>query len=134
MSPEISIILEADVLRETEGSIHTTVSPNLRFWNTDGCSMTWQGGASPAGSKTAAWYQTVTMGTREAHYALLVPHTGAGVCEVKPIDGKSSQMAYWESDQRILPMKQGNSCGGKGLTGVRWTTGTHLPHPEVGCK
>nr|QNO45845.1 hypothetical protein CLCIFPGF_00002 [Methanosarcinales archaeon ANME-2c ERB4] len=25
-------------------------------------------------------------------------------------------MAYWESDQLILPLKQGNSCGGKGLT------------------
>jgi len=56
--------------------------------------MTWQGDASPAGSKTAAWYQMVNMGTRETHYALL---TNDGVCDVKPIDGKSSQMAYWES-------------------------------------
>ncbi|PXF55661.1 MAG: hypothetical protein C4B59_17400 [Candidatus Methanogaster sp.] len=28
-------------------------------------------------------------------------------------------------------MKQGNSCGGKGRTGVRLASGTHLPHPEV---
>ena len=33
MSPEISIIPEADVLRGTEGSTHTTVSLNLRSWN-----------------------------------------------------------------------------------------------------
>ena len=25
-------------------------------------------------------------------------------------------MAYWELDQRIVPLKQGNACGGKGLT------------------
>jgi len=131
ISPEISIILEADVLRVTEGSIHTTVSPNLRSWNIDGGFKTWQGDVSPAGSKTAAWYQMETMGTREAHYALL---TSDGVCDVKPIDGKMPQTAYWESDQRIVPLKQGNSCGGKGLTGVRWTLRTHLPHPEVGCR
>ncbi|MEA1943833.1 MAG: hypothetical protein U9N07_00565 [Euryarchaeota archaeon] len=56
------------------------------------------------------------MGTRETQYALLVPPTGAGVCAIKPIDGKIPQMAYWESDQLIVPLKQGNSCGGKGLT------------------
>jgi len=78
--------------------------------------MTLRGGASPAGSKTVAWYQMVTMGTREAQYALLVLLTGAGVCGIKPINGKTPQTAYWESDQLILLMKQGNSCGGKGLT------------------
>ena len=130
ISPEISIIPEADVLRVTEGSIHTTVSPILRSWNIAGSFGTLRGDVSPAGSKTAAWYQMETMGTREAHYALLE----AGVCAIKPINGKIPQMAYWESDQFIVPVKQGNSCGGKGLTGVRWTTGTHLPHPEVGCK
>ena len=124
ISPEISTILEADVFRVTEGSIHTTVSPNLRSWNIAASSGIWQGDVSPAGSKTAAWYQTETMGTREAHYTLLME---VGVCGVKPIDGKSSQMAYWESDQLIvpsamlrlrsaLPLKQGNSCGGKELT------------------
>jgi hypothetical protein len=75
-----------------------------------------------------------TMGTRETHYALLVPHKGTGVCTIKPINGKIPQMAYWESDQFIVPLKQGNACGGKELTGVRWTLGTHLPHPEVGCR
>ena len=92
--------------------------------------MTWQGDVSPAGSKTAAWYQTDCMGTRETHYALLNDE----VCVIKPINGKMPQMAYWESDSPIVPAKQGNSCGGKGRTGVRWATGTHLPHPEVGCK
>jgi hypothetical protein len=32
------------------------------------------------------------------------------------MNGKIPQMAYWESDQPIVPSKQGNACGGKGLT------------------
>ena len=134
ISPEILIILEADVVCVTEGSIHTTVSPNLRSWNIDGGFRTWQGDVSPAGSQTVAWYQTEIMGTRETHYTLLGLPIGDGVCAIKPIDGKIPQTAYWESDQLILPLKQGNSCGGKGLTEVRWIAGAHLPHPEVGCR
>ncbi|MGB3457912.1 MAG: hypothetical protein WBB08_01160 [Halobacteriota archaeon] len=118
----------------TEGSIHNTVSLNLRSWNIAGSSGTRQGDVSPAGSQTVAWYQTVTMGTREAQYALPDPPIGVGVCAIKPIDGKIPQIAYWESDQFIVPLKQGNACGGKGLTGVRWISGTHLPHSEVGCR
>jgi hypothetical protein len=76
----------------------------------------------------------VIMGTREAQYALLIIPAGVGVCDIKPMNGKISQMACWESDQPILPLKQGNSCGGKGLTGVRVASGAHLPHPEVGCR
>nr|QNO51520.1 hypothetical protein CBNPKNJC_00035 [Methanosarcinales archaeon ANME-1 ERB6] len=112
MSPEILMILEADVVCVTEGSIHTTVSLNLRSWNIAGSSGTVRGDVSPAGSKTVAWYQTETMGTREAQYALL---TELGVCAIKPIDGKIPQMVYWESDQLVVPSKQGNACGGKGL-------------------
>ena len=134
MSPEILMILEADVLCVTEGSIHTTVSLNLRSWNIAGSSGTLRGGVSPAGSKTVAWYQTETMGTRETQCALPDPPIGAGVCAIKPIDGKIPQIAYWESDQFIVPLKQGNACGGKRLTGVRWISGTPLPHPEVGCR
>jgi len=131
ISPEILIILEADVLCMTEGSIHTTISSNLRSWNIAVSSGTWQGDVSPTGSKTAACYQTETMGTREAQYAL---PTRVGVCVIKPMNGKIAQMAYWESDQFIVPMKQGNAYGGKGLTGVRMTSGAHLPHPEVECR
>ena len=116
ISPEILIILEADVLCMTEGSIHTTISSNLRSWNIAVSSGTWQGDVSPTGSKTAAWYQTETMGTREAQCALLVLPIGAGVCAIKPMNGKIPQMAYWESDQLVVPLKQGNACGGKGLT------------------
>ena len=116
ISPEIPQILEADVVCATEGSIHTTVSPILRSWNIAESSGTLRGDVSPAGSQTVAWYQTVTMGTRETQYALLVFLTGAGVCDVKPIDGKIPQMVYWESDSPIVPLKQGNSCGGKGRT------------------
>jgi len=121
ISPEILMILEADVVCVTEGSIHTTVS--LIF-------ETLRGDVSPAGSQTVAWYQMEIMGTREAQYAL----PGVGVCVIKPINGKIPQMAYWESDSPIVLMKQGNSCGGKGRTGVRLASGTHLPHPEVGCR
>ncbi len=120
ISPEILMIPEADVVCVTEGSIHTTVSPTRAR----------QGDVSPAGSQTVAWYQTETMGTREAHYALISDE----VCAINPINGKIPQMAYWESDQLILPLKQGNSCGGKGLTGVRWAARTHLPYSEVGCR
>nr|QNO46647.1 hypothetical protein LDPDHNFI_00001 [Methanosarcinales archaeon ANME-2c ERB4] len=70
ISPEIPQILEADVLCVTEGSIHTTVSLNLRSWNIAGSSGTVRGDVSPAGSKTVAWYQTETMGTRETQCAL----------------------------------------------------------------
>jgi hypothetical protein len=131
ISPEILIILEADVLCLTEGSIHTTDSSNLRSWNIAASSGTWPGDVSPTGSKTVAWYQTETMGTREAHYAL---PTVVGVCGIKPINGKTSQMAYWESDQFIVLMKQGNACGGKGLTEVRMTSGAQLPHSEVASR
>jgi len=126
ISPEIFIILEADVLFITEGSIHTTISLNLQSWNIAESLKTWQGDVNPTGSKTAAWYQTETMGTREAQDVL---HWEA--CDVKPMNGKTSQMAFWESDQFIVLMKQGNACGGKGLTEVRKTSGAHLPHSEV---
>ena len=106
------MILEADVVCVTEGSIHTTVSPILRSWNIAGSSGTLRGDVSPAGSQTVAWYQTETMGTRETQYAL----PGVGVCVIKPINGKIPQMAYWESDSLVVLMKQGNSCGGKGRT------------------
>jgi len=112
ISPEILMILEADVFCVTEGSIRTTISPKLKSWNIAVSSGAWQGDVSPAGSKTVACYQTEIMGTREAQCALHI----LGVCAIKPMNGKISQMAYWESDQFIVLMKQGNACGGKGLT------------------
>jgi hypothetical protein len=39
-----------------------------------------------------------------------------GVCDIKPINGKILQTAFRESDQFVVPLRQGNSCGGKGLT------------------
>jgi hypothetical protein len=51
------------------------------------------------------------LGTRETQDALL-----KGVCDIKPINGKILQTAFRESDQFVVPLKQGNSCGGKGLT------------------
>ncbi|MBU3966556.1 MAG: hypothetical protein KKG76_04140 [Euryarchaeota archaeon] len=81
---------------------------------------------SPTGSKTAAWYQMESMGTRETQNAF-----PKGICDIKPINGKILQITFWESDQFVVLLKQGNSCGGKGLTGVRVISGAHLPHSEV---
>jgi hypothetical protein len=38
----------------TEGSIHTTISPNLQFWNIAEICGTWHGDVSLTGSKTAS--------------------------------------------------------------------------------
>lgn len=98
---------------------------HLRSWNiAEGCER--QGVVNPTGSKTAAWYQMENLGTRETQDALL-----KGVCDIKPINGKILQITFRESDQFVVPLKQGNSCGGKGLTEVRVTLGSHLTHPEV---
>jgi hypothetical protein len=72
-----------------------------------------------------ARYQRDDRGTRETQG---VPWY-AGVCSAKPINGKALQMTLWESDQPIVPKKQGNACGGKGLTGMRGVDGeTHPTH------
>jgi RNA-directed DNA polymerase len=105
-SHEIFIVPEADVVLLTEGS--TLIADSLIG--------TWQGDASPAGSKTVARYQTDIMETREALGVLL-----SGVCPIKPINGKIVQTTLRESDQFIVPEKQGNACRGKGLAGARWT-------------
>ena len=105
-SHEIFIVPEADVVFLTEGS--TLIADSLIG--------TWQGDASPAGSKTVARYQMDIMETRETQSVLLT-----GVCPIKPINGKIVQMTLWESDQFIVPEKQGNACRGKGLAGARWT-------------
>ncbi|KAF5431142.1 hypothetical protein C5S36_11260 [Candidatus Methanophagaceae archaeon] len=105
LSPKIFIVPEADVVVLTEGSTLIADSPI----------GTWQGDASPAGSETVARYQTDIMGTRETQSVLLT-----GVCAVKPINGKIAQTTLWESDQFIVPEKQGNACRGKGLAGARW--------------
>jgi len=110
LSPEIYLVSEADVFHVTEGNTFITVNPNLQSWNIAGSSGILRGDASPTGSEAVARYQTDTMGTRETQSVLLT-----GVCGVKPMNGEALQMALWESDQFIVPLKQGNSCGGKGL-------------------
>lgn len=123
------MILEADVFCATEGSNHKTVNKQLQSWDIAESSATRRGVVSPTGSKTAAWYQTENMGTRETQNAF-----PKRICDFKPINGKILQMAFWESDQFIVLLKQGNSCGGKGLTGARVTSGAHLPNSEVGNR
>ena len=126
ISPEILLILEADVICVTEGSNHNTEIKHLQSWDIAESCANRQGDVSPTGSKTAAWYQMETMGTRETQNAL-----PKGVCDIKPINGKIFQIAFWESDQFVVLMKQGNACEGKGLTEVRVTLGSHLTHSEV---
>ena len=67
------------------------------------------------------------MVTREAQRAL-----PTGVCGIKPINGKIVQTARWESDQPIVPKKQGNACRGKELAGARWTGGEPPTIPRDG--
>jgi len=110
LSPEILSVSVADVVSVTEGSTLIVVSPNLQSWNRAGSSGTWRGDASPTGSETVARYHRDSRVTREAQSALL-----PGVCPIKPINGKIAQKALWESDQFIVPKKQGNACRGKGL-------------------
>ena len=85
-----------------------------------------RGDVSPTGSKTAAWYQMETIGTRETQDAL-----SKGVCDIKPINGKLLQITFWESDQFVVLLKQGNSCGGKGLTVESLETGMHPPYSDA---
>ena len=40
----------------------------------------------------------------------------------------------WESDQSVLPLKQGNACGGKGLAVVPESKGKHTLHTEAGSS
>jgi len=127
ISPEILMILEADFICVTEGSNYITEIKHLQSWDIAQSSATRRGVVSPTGSKTVAWYQTENMGTRETQYVF-----PKGICDIKPINGKILQRAFWESDQFVVLLKQGNSCGGKGLTEVRVTSGSHLPHSEVG--
>ncbi|NAS88630.1 hypothetical protein C4E24_02665, partial [ANME-1 cluster archaeon AG-394-G21] len=105
-SHEILIVSVADAVWLAEGSILIA----------DCLNRTWLGDASPTGSETVARYQMDIMVTREVQSVLLT-----GVCTLKPINGKLVQMTLWESDQFIVPEKQGNACRGKGLAGARWT-------------
>jgi len=95
LSPEITIISVADVVHLC-GRQHS----HNRYW---------QGYESPTGSKTVARYQMDSAGTWETR------NSPIWVWATKPTEGKVSQMLLWESDQLIVAMKQGNSCGAKGL-------------------
>jgi len=110
LSPEIFVVSVVDVVHLTEDSILIADSLNLRSWNITGSAGTWRGDESPTGSETVARYQMDIMGTRESQSVLFT-----GVCDVKPINCKILQMTLWGSDQLIVPMKQGNAFGGKGL-------------------
>ncbi len=56
ISPEILVILEADVVCVTESSNHATDIKQLQSWDIAESSAARQGVVNPTGSKTAAWY------------------------------------------------------------------------------
>jgi len=101
LSPEITIVTEANTFHFVEGRTDNTIKGEVV--------------SAPSGSKAVARCQKDNAGTRETQG---VPQSG--VCATKPINGKVLQMTLWESDQPIVPKKQGNACGGKGLAGMRW--------------
>ncbi|KAF5435147.1 hypothetical protein C5S35_11900 [Candidatus Methanophagaceae archaeon] len=90
---------------------------------------TWQGDASPAGSEAVARYQMDIMGIRETQSVLLT-----GVCTIKPINGKIVQTTLWESDQFIVPEKQGNACRGKGLARSTMDRQGHTLHTQIWAR
>jgi hypothetical protein len=83
LSPEIFIVLVADVVHVTEGSTLVTASLN----------RTWRGDESLTGSETVARYQMDIMRTREGQSVLLT-----GVCSIKPINGKIVQTTLWDCE------------------------------------
>ncbi|MCL0076603.1 reverse transcriptase domain-containing protein, partial [Dehalococcoidia bacterium] len=119
LSPEIATVAEADAFHFVEG----------RRGNIDKGEII----STPSGSESPARYQKDNGGTRETQG---VPQVG--VCDTKPIDGEVLQMMLWESDQLIVPKKQGNACGGKGLAGVRRddrdTSSTHRGGQRMSTK
>jgi hypothetical protein len=59
-----------------------------------------RGYANPTESEAVTWYQKGRMGTRETQNVL---QCKTGVCiGDKPINGKTIQMMFWESDQQIV--------------------------------
>ncbi|KPQ44576.1 MAG: hypothetical protein MPEBLZ_00845, partial [Candidatus Methanoperedens nitroreducens] len=74
--PEILLILEADVICVTEGRNRKTDIKQLQSWNIAKSSATRQGDVSPTGSKTVAWYQKETTGTRETQ---MLSHQGYAI-------------------------------------------------------
>jgi len=102
LSPEITIVPEAEAVHLAEGSSFISVKR--------------QGDKTLAGSKTTARYQKDRVGTRETQR---VPQK-QGVCITKPIDGKARQMTLWESDQSIVARKSLRGDGAKGLAVKAW--------------
>ena len=110
-----------------EGSTLRTVNPNIRSWNKAASSGIWSGDESRRALMTVAPYQTDTKGTREDQSVFYWE-----ICGVKPMNNKTVQTILWEPDQFIVPLKQGNACGGKGLAVVQCNAGIHPPYLEMG--
>jgi hypothetical protein len=80
-----------------------------------------------AESKTTAWDQEDDLETWETQGV----RPAVGTTEQQAMKSKELQKTRWESDQSIVPLKQGNACGGKGLTVVPESIGKHPPHAEA---
>ena len=95
LSPELFVVPVADVVLLTEGS---TLIADRPTW-------TWQGDASPAGSKIVARYQTDSIQTREAQRVLFT-----GVCPIKPMNGKMVQTTLWELRSVLIKLFKRLMC------------------------
>ena len=129
LESKIYFVSEVDVFHLAESSTPITISPNLRSWDPAGSAEIWLGDTSHGGG--AGLEDTMrTWGAENVHLI--------GIYRVKPVNGEVSQMALWGSDQLtvsfamlatlalptallclrfVLPLKQSNACGGKGLVG-----------------
>jgi len=112
LSHEKVNVTEADTVESVESSMATTARGEVV--------------ATPSGSKAMAGYQKADAGTGETRS---VPEE---VCSNKPKKGEEIQMTLWESDQPIVPQKQGNACGGKGLARMRVDDGEISSTPRGG--
>jgi len=113
LSPVMSDKMEAEAFHSEEGSM--------------GKAGKGEAVSTPSGSKAVAGDRTESTGTGETRSVL-----PKEVCNNKPINGKELQKTRRESDQLIVPEKQGNACGGKGLAGMREDDGEISSTPRGG--
>jgi hypothetical protein len=105
LSPEIPIVSVADVLQLTEGRTLIAVNPSLVSCNFGKSAGILARRCEPDGVGDRG---TVSKGDcRNSGGPKCSPKWGYVI--IKPIDGKTLQMTLWESDQFIVPKKQGNA-------------------------
>ena len=111
LSPEIINMSEAD-------TVHLGAGNSLIADNKRGCE-------NLTGSVTTARYQKELRGTWEAQSV----SQKSGISVNKPINGKETQMTFWDSYQSIVSEKPRKRGGEKGLAAMPWgDRGTSSAH------